>query len=215
MGAPTFPRKGAKGTTMADGQRTPPGAGEQWWRKGKPGRLKSSMVGISAAAVLGVYAAGYVSSSDAASAGERVQAVTPMSATTIPGATVAATPRATSTPQTGPTTGRAPTGATPAAPTATPTAARTTVATAYQDGTYSGTGAGPHGGMTVSVAVQGGRITSVEITSCNTRWPCSRIADMPARVVAAQSSQVAYVTRATDSSVAFVRAVAAALEQAR
>lgn len=201
---------------MADGQRTPPGAGEQWWRKGKPGRLKSSMVGISAAAVLGVYAAGYVSSSDAASAGERVQAVTPMPATTIPGATVAATPRATSTPQTGSTSGRAPGGATSVAPTATPTAARTTTAAGvYQDGTYSGSGAGPHGGMTVSVAVQGGRITSVEITSCNTRWPCSRIADMPARVVAAQSSQVAYVTRATDSSVAFVRAVAAALEQAR
>ncbi|MCC6387041.1 MAG: FMN-binding protein [Dehalococcoidia bacterium] len=199
---------------MADPNRTDPRGGEQWWRKGKPGRLKSSMVGISAAAVLGVYAAGYVSSGDGA--GATVKAASPASAplataTAIPPATATAAPR-------GPAGRTLPGGEVPptVAPTATPVTARTPVAAGtYKDGSYTGTGVGPHGGMTVAVAVEGGRITSVDITACNTRWPCSRISELPSRVLAAQSAQVQYVTRATDSSVAFVRAVSAALEQAR
>lgn len=198
---------------MADPNRKAPRDADQWWRKGKPGRLKSSMVGISAAAVLGVYAAGYVSSSDAA--GATVKAASPAD-TPVPTAT--ATRAATATPLPRGVSGRTLGGDTPptALPTATPVTARTPAATGtYKDGSYTGTGVGPHGGMSVAVAVEGGRITSAEITACNTRWPCSRISEMPSRVLAAQSAQVQYVTRATDSSVAFVRAVSAALEQAR
>lgn len=202
---------------MADPNRTAPRGGEQWWRKGKPGRLKSSMVGISAAAVLGVYAAGYVSSGDA---GATVKAASPAN-TPLPTATAIAQATATPVPR-GPA-GRtlpggdgAPPAAPTVAPTVTPSTARTPIAAGtYKDGNYTGTGVGPHGGMTVAVAVEGGRITSVEITACNTRWPCSRISELPSRVLAAQSAQVQYVTRATDSSVAFVRAISAALEQAR
>lgn len=202
---------------MADPNRTAPRDAEQWWRKGKPGRLKSSMVGISAAAVLGVYAAGYVSSSGDAG-GATVKAASPAN-TPLPTATAAATvtpvPRGPAG-RTIPGGDGAPPAASTVAPTVTPSAPRTPVAAGtYKDGSYTGTGVGPHGGMSVAVAVEGGRITSVEITACNTRWPCSRISEMPSRVLAAQSAQVQYVTRATDSSVAFVRAVSAALEQAR
>jgi uncharacterized protein with FMN-binding domain len=63
--------------------------------------------------------------------------------------------------------------------------------------------------------VQGGQITSAEITNCGTRYPCSRIATLPGQVIARQGAAVNYVSGATDSSVAFRAAVVAALAQAR
>jgi uncharacterized protein with FMN-binding domain len=62
--------------------------------------------------------------------------------------------------------------------------------------------------------VQNGKIVSADITGCGTRYPCSRIAQLPARVVAAQSAKVNRVSGATDSSVAYMRAVTAALQKA-
>jgi len=63
--------------------------------------------------------------------------------------------------------------------------------------------------------VQGGQIRSAEITGCGTRYPCSRIANLPGQVITRQSAAVDYVSGATDSSTAFRGAVVAALAQAR
>lgn len=196
-------------TEYRPGER--PVRAQKWWKKGKPGKLKSSMVGLSTAAVLGVYAAGYIASDGSASDGDVFAASTDTVAlaTTAPAtATTASRPSGNTAP------GTRTAGATTTTPAATPTAAAGTAAQ-YKDGVYTGSGTGPHGGMTVAVTVAAGRITSVEITSCQTRYPCSRIAERPAKIVAAQSTKVTYVSRATDSSVAFVRAVTAALATAQ
>lgn len=191
----------------------------EWWRKGRPGRLKSSMAGLSAAAILAVYAAGYVSSDAAAHEGA-VESLPPKAALAAATATpVTPSPTAgragvapTATPRAGTASGSTPTR--PAAPSPTPTKAPAQTAVRYTDGTYTGSGTGRHGGMTVEVQVQGGKIVAVDITQCGTRYPCDRIATLPERVVEAQSPNVSYVSRATDSSVAFMRAVQAALAKA-
>jgi uncharacterized protein with FMN-binding domain len=67
----------------------------------------------------------------------------------------------------------------------------------------------------VTVTVQGGKITAAEITDCGTRYPCSRIANLPAQAVARQSAAVDLVSGATDSTNAYRAAVNAALAQAR
>lgn len=199
-------------TEYRPGER--PARPQKWWKKGKPGKLKSSMVGLSTAAVLGVYAAGYISS-DGTAAGNDVfaaEAQAPVAVATTAPAT--ATPVQSSSRPSGST--RTEPGAAPTTPaTSTPNSAAPSAAAQYKDGVYTGSGTGPHGGMTVAVTVAAGKITSVEITSCQTRYPCSRIAEMPAKIVAAQSTKVTYVSRATDSSVAFVRAVTAALATAQ
>lgn len=192
-------------TEYRPGER--PVRSQKWWKKGKPGKLKSSMVGLSTAAVLGVYAAGYIASDGSASSGDVFAATTDAVAT-------ATTAPATSTATIASRSSGNAAAKTPTAAAATPTAAAAATGQ-YKDGVYTGSGTGPHGGLTVAVTVAAGKITSVEITSCQTRYPCSRIADMPAKIVAAQSTKVTYVSRATDSSVAFVRAVTAALATAQ
>jgi len=66
----------------------------------------------------------------------------------------------------------------------------------------------------VSVSIQGGRIANVTISSVTTQYPVSRIAALPAQVVARQSGQVDNVSGATYSAQAFSLAVQAALSQA-
>ena len=101
------------------------------------------------------------------------------------------------------------------APTATPKASATAAATSpYKDGTYSGTGTSRRGGFDVAVTVAGGRITNVVITRAFTEYPASRVAALPAQVVARQSASVDKVTGATYSSQAFQQAVQAALTKA-
>jgi uncharacterized protein with FMN-binding domain len=77
-----------------------------------------------------------------------------------------------------------------------------------------GTGSSRHGSIEATVVVEDGQIVSADITGCGTRWPCGRVSQLPARVLAAQSADVNYVSGATDSSQAYLRAVAAALQQA-
>jgi uncharacterized protein with FMN-binding domain len=91
---------------------------------------------------------------------------------------------------------------------------RPTATSGYRDGTYSGVGTSRHGSIGVSLIVSQGRITAVQITSCRTRYPCSWITQLPGEVVQAQSSRVNYVSGATDSSRAFMGAVASALANA-
>jgi uncharacterized protein with FMN-binding domain len=86
--------------------------------------------------------------------------------------------------------------------------------TAYRDGTYSGTGSSRRGNVSVSLSISGGRVTNVSITGVTTEYPASRIASLPAQVVASQGSQVNNVTGATYSAQAFRLAVQAALQKA-
>jgi uncharacterized protein with FMN-binding domain len=84
-----------------------------------------------------------------------------------------------------------------------------------RDGTFLGWGSSRHGDIQAAVEVRGGRIISATITQCQTRYPCSRIAVLPPEVVTRQSSQVDFVSRATDSTNAFYYAVVNALSQAK
>ena len=93
----------------------------------------------------------------------------------------------------------------------------------YKDGTYSGWGSCRHGDIEASVMIQDGKIASVSISQCLTRYSCSWIApknpdsglpDLPAQVVQRQNAKVDYVSGATESSYAFADAVVAALSKA-
>ena len=65
------------------------------------------------------------------------------------------------------------------------------------------------------MVIQGGQIVSASVTQCQTRYPCSKVADLPAQVVARQSASVDAVSGATDSVQAYRGAVLGALAQAR
>jgi uncharacterized protein with FMN-binding domain len=197
------------------------------WRRGKRGRISNGLVGLSSAAIVSVYAVGYV----------RTQAAEDRLTAPIPAAAVAQATAQTDSRPASPTPPSAPTPApfaarrqqvappvttpTPsaarpqqAAPTPTPRAAQAPAQSGYRDGTYTGSGNSRHGGMAVTVVVAGGKITSAEITNCQTRYPCSKVGALPGQVVARQTAQVNYVSGATDSSTAYRQAVANALAQA-
>ncbi|MGE0228982.1 MAG: FMN-binding protein [Dehalococcoidia bacterium] len=166
-------------------------------------RFTGRLAALSSAAIVAAYAAGYTlterSADSATSVGEPSNALA---------STASATPPNRS--------------GTTAAPTSTVavqrpavTATSAAAATAYRDGTYVGYATGRHGAIEATVAVEGGRIASVQISQCLTRYPCSRIAALPGQVVSRQSTQVDYVSGATDSSRTFVQAVTNALSDAR
>ncbi|MFP7452026.1 FMN-binding protein [Bacillus altitudinis] len=90
----------------------------------------------------------------------------------------------------------------------------TTSETELTDGTFSGTGSNEIGSISVSVTIKQGNITSVEITSDNTRYGQSSISSLPNEVVIRQSADVDTVSGATLSTQDFETAVAQALEQA-
>jgi uncharacterized protein with FMN-binding domain len=159
-------------------------------------KFPDRLVALSASAVAAVYLAGWLSTQPAA-ATVAAAAATP----------VAAVSSGVSTP------GAAPTvliGASAGAPTAAATSATT-----YADGMYSGTGTSRFGNVTVSVTVSGGEISNVQITKVTTSFPGSRIASLPAAVVASQSANVNVISGATSSSTAFKGAVQQALSQAK
>jgi uncharacterized protein with FMN-binding domain len=107
---------------------------------------------------------------------------------------------------------------TAAAPTATaPTTAAPTVSatSGYKDGTYPGQGTSRRRGLSVSVTVQSGTITNVQITSVNTEYPVSRIASLPAAVLKQQTANVNVISGATYSSQAFKQAVQQAVALAQ
>jgi uncharacterized protein with FMN-binding domain len=149
------------------------------------------LVGLATAAVTAIYISGYLATSSV-SAGAAPVVATPRPT----GAVAAATNTSTTNPATIAT-----------AATAAPTGA-------YKDGTYTGTGTSRRGGFDVAVTIAGGRITNVAITRAFTEYPASRVAALPAQVVARQSAQVDKVTGATYSSQAFQQAVQAALAKA-
>ena len=167
-------------------------------------RSKAGLVGLSSAAILSVYAAGFVRTS----AGDSVAAnaaIAEALATTAPTSTATAT-RSGTTPATA---------ATPTLPPATATTSTGTTAAGYRDGSYTGTGSSRHGSIGVTVVVSGGRIVSAEITNCQTKYPCSKVSSLPAQVITRQSASVNSISGATDSSRAYASAVAAALAKAQ
>ncbi len=84
----------------------------------------------------------------------------------------------------------------------------------YKDGVYAAWGSCPHGDLQVSVTIQGGAITSADITQCHTRYSCSWIDDLPGQVITRQNPYVDSITGASESSDAFFYAVSDALSKA-
>ena len=85
----------------------------------------------------------------------------------------------------------------------------------YTDGIYTGWGRSRHGDIEAKVVVEAGRITSAEIKTCWTRYPCTVIEKLPPQVTARQSYNVDYVSGATESADAFYDAVKEALSKAK
>jgi uncharacterized protein with FMN-binding domain len=170
-------------------------------------RVHPGLVALSASAITAIYVAGYVRTQPADAAIDAptpapVTAPAPTTGTPTP-AVVPALPRQQPTPRQ------------PAQPTPTSAPARAAQTRAgYKDGTYTGSGTSRRGDVWVSVVVQGGRITSVDITRSTLQYPLRVIANLPDEVVQRQSPQVDIVSRATYSSQAFRQAVSQALQQA-
>jgi uncharacterized protein with FMN-binding domain len=91
----------------------------------------------------------------------------------------------------------------------------TSATSTYADGTYTGQGTSRRGGVSVSVTIQGGSISNVQITSVSTEYPVSDIASLPAQVVKQQSANVNVISGATYSSQAFKQAVQQALSKSQ
>jgi len=172
--------------------------------------MTNSLVALSSAAVVAVYVAGYARTESAAASLISATPTASVAATAAPSARLIPTPPATAARSAAANT--APSTPTPARAAATATA---TTSAALRDGSYVGTGSSRHGSIEATVIIQGGKVTSAEITKCGTRYPCSRIASLPGQVVARQSTSVDVVSGATDSAVAYKAAVTAALAKAR
>lgn len=186
-------------------QTTPAERGRTLWKPGRSSRMKAGLVGLSSAAIVSVYAAGYLNtradtSSTVVPADAVVSSVS-STPTTVPA------PTRNAGGSTAPTLPQNRTAATP-----TPAPAKTT---AYKDGTYTGIGSSRHGSIQATVVIEGGKIVSANITGCGTKYPCSKVASLPGQVVARQTASVNHVSGATDSSNAYMGAVAAALAQAK
>ncbi|SHJ49980.1 FMN-binding protein [Alicyclobacillus tolerans] len=86
----------------------------------------------------------------------------------------------------------------------------------YKDGIYQGVGTNTYGSVGVSVTIQNGKITQVQITQCTTHYPQSVIDPvLPNEVEAKQTWQIDIVSGATASTQDFAMAVYQALQAAK
>ena len=85
----------------------------------------------------------------------------------------------------------------------------------WKDGLYSGWGTSRHGDIQAYVEIKSGKITSAFISECLTQYSCSWIARLPKQVDDRQSAEVDYVSGATQSANAFYYAIVNALKQAK
>jgi uncharacterized protein with FMN-binding domain len=85
----------------------------------------------------------------------------------------------------------------------------------WKDGTYKGWGFSRHGDIEATVVITRGRIEAAIISQCRTRYSCGVIELLPGQVVERQSSDVDYVSGATQSADAFYEAVVTALQKAK
>lgn len=156
--------------------------------KARKGKLSGGLIALSSAVILTVYAIGRESST---AASDPLMVEVPTAVASI--AQSPPPPFATST-NGGPSTA--------------------TSATTYKDGTYTGSGNSRHGGMQVTVVISGGTITSANVVSCHTRYSCSDVDGLVREAISMQGVPAKHVSGATDSSDAYKRALAAALDQA-
>jgi uncharacterized protein with FMN-binding domain len=198
-------------------------------RAGPSQRISNSLITLSSAAIVAIYAAGYHRTAPAAhkfDSRARDQRTAATLASVLPPS--AANPEIepaspvsrSAAPPVKKNSARPATSARKAAPSK-PT--DSTPQTRYKDGVYLGWGSCPHGDIEASVVIQNGKIVSTAISQCLTRYSCGWIApkipggglpDLPSQVVERQSPKVDYVSGATESSYAFADAVAAALSKA-
>jgi uncharacterized protein with FMN-binding domain len=201
-------------------------------RMGSSQRISNSLITLSSAAIVAIYAAGYHRTSSAAHRFDSQTSQQRTSATIVGVAPPAGADEATSEapPPPAALSPKKNSARTPVAPRKTqPSDSRATSPAAapavprYKDGMYLAWGSCPHGDIEVSVSIEGGKIASTAISQCLTRYSCSWIApkipggglpDLPSQVVERQSPRVDYVSGATESSYAFADAVAAALSKA-
>lgn len=197
-------------------------------RGGAKKKVTRRVVALGSAAILSIYAAGYLrteyvaeqiaAQQDQANAMVRLSPSATTQPTDVPDVAVIADPTVTPVPSTPsaalvrltplPSTPRA---AIVFPPTPTPTVASTSP---YRDGTYVGLGRSRHGDIEATVVIRGGKIVSAAVTGCMTRYPCSRIASLPEQVVSQQNTNLDLVSGATDSSDAYQEAVTNALAKA-
>jgi uncharacterized protein with FMN-binding domain len=197
-------------------------------RVGPSQRISNSLITLSSAAIVAIYAAGYHRTSSAAHRFDSQTWQQRTSATIAP-----VTPPPAANPEADATTS-VPRPAVPPVKKNNPRPAASARKTApakpaelagprYKDGTYLGIGSCPHGDIEASVVIQDGKIVSALISQCLTRYSCAWIApkipggglpDLPGQVVERQNPKVDYVSGATESSYAFSDAVAAALSKA-
>jgi uncharacterized protein with FMN-binding domain len=64
------------------------------------------------------------------------------------------------------------------------------------------------------VVIRDGRIVEAAVEACNTRYPCELLDPMVKQSVVIQSSNVDYVSRATESSQAYNDGLVEALDKA-
>ncbi len=204
-------------------------------------KISNSLLTLSSAAILAVYAAGYERTGPAADrfarqAEHRRAAAAPVSASVAGPAVLDEVSAAPSpSPKKGLRTVREtapPTavvaGAEPvvsfepkeewvpaAAPVPEPAPAPVVPDRVYKDGTYLGWGYSRHGDIQAFVRIQDGRIVAAGIEKCWTRYSCSWIEHLPPQVVLRQSPDVDYVSGATQSVDAFYGGIVEALSKAK
>ena len=195
-------------------------------------KSKHSLVALGSAAVLTVFAAGYLRTRSAAmrfadeGAGRHPSAelmdTVSHAAGQQPSAavSVAATKPAKKSAKTSVTPALVPTADT-SGTTSTTQPTDSTAQTAagdrapYRDGVYLGWGSSRHGDIQASVEIRDGRIYAATISQCLTRYSCSWISMLPSQVVSRQSPETDVISGATQSSDAFYYAVVEALKQAK
>ena len=155
--------------------------------KHKRRRLTDGLIGVSSAAILSVYGLGYFNTQNT-------------------NGDLGAVPVSFSSPTPAP----AANGQGPLVLLPTPTP----VPGAYRDGTYKATGNGRHGPIEATIVIKNGKITSANVSSCGTRYPCSDVNPLINEVLSRQAAPTHYVSGATDSSQSYYQAVKSALAQA-
>jgi uncharacterized protein with FMN-binding domain len=198
-------------------------------------KISNTLAGLSSAAILAIYAAGYERTLPAA---DRFASQTTLRRPPVANEAVVTLPAAVAAVNAAPAPAPAPvtTPAKPAVPITTPAkepaaepvpepvaeaaepaadAPQIQSTPVYKDGVYLGWGYSRHGNIQAFIRIEGGRIVHAGVQRCETRWPCDLVAHLPGQVITRQSAEVDYVTGATQSGDAFYGAVAAALAQAK
>jgi uncharacterized protein with FMN-binding domain len=195
-------------------------------------KVANSLLALSSAAVLAVYAAGYERTKAAATrfavqAEERRPASVPQPVVSAPPA-----PEVVGLPVPKPARRKAPRQAVERVAPAVPTVELAPVVIAapppepppappappkptYRDGTYLGWGTSRHGDIQAQVVIEDGRIKAATIAQCLTRYSCNVIVNLPPQVAQRQSPETDYVSGATQSTNAFYFAVVEALSKAK